>query len=366
MTGGVAHDFNNMLTIVLGNLDRLRRVIDPADKAAKRVEMALHGAQRCAELTKQMLAFARQQMLRPAPVDIGDLVGKTGSMLRRVAGEAIEIELEAVPGLWPALADPAQIEAALVNLVMNARDAMPRGGRLTIRTGNTEIGPDDALADAHLAPGAYVWVAVGDTGVGIPPEHLDRVFEPFFTTKESGQGTGLGLSIIYGFVKQSGGHIEVESEPEKGSTFRLFLPRAASAAVPKPERVEGAGQLPRGRDGETILLVEDNEQVRRFAATTLNELGYTVLLANDARQALELVSANQRIDLLFSDVVLGNGMNGFELAAAARTQAPNLPVLFTSAYHQASAPEAGNTNLLQKPYWEHELATAVRCAIGGP
>jgi PAS domain S-box-containing protein len=365
MTGGVAHDFNNMLTIVLGNLDRLRRVIDPAEKAAKRVEMALHGAQRCAELTKQMLAFARQQMLRPAPVNIGDLVARTGSMLRRVAGEAIEIEIAAAPELWPALADPAQIEAALVNLVMNARDAMPRGGRLTIRTGNAEIAPGDHAAESDLAPGAYVWIAVSDTGVGIPPENLDRVFEPFFTTKDSGQGTGLGLSIIYGFVKQSGGHIEVESELGRGSTFRLFLPRAVAPAVSKPERTVSAGQLPRGRDGETILLVEDNEQVRHFAATTLNELGYIVLLATDARQALELVGASRRIDLLFSDIVLGNGMNGFELAAAARAQAPDLPVLFTSAYHQASAPEAGSANLLQKPYWEHELATAVRSAIGG-
>jgi PAS domain S-box-containing protein len=365
MTGGVAHDFNNMLTIVLGNLDRLRRVIDPADKAAKRVEMALHGAQRCAELTKQMLAFARQQMLRPASVNVGDLVVRTGSMLRRVAGEAIEIDIVTAPELWPALADPAQIEAALVNLVMNARDAMPRGGRLTIRAGNAGIGIDEPAAVAGLAPGPYVWVAVSDTGVGIPPENIDRVFEPFFTTKDSGLGTGLGLSIIYGFVKQSGGHVEVESELGRGSTFRIYLPRAAAPAVSKPEHPVSAGQLPRGRDGETILLVEDNEQVRRFAATTLNELGYTVLLATDAREALELVGANQRIDLLFSDIVLGRGMNGFELAAAARAQAPNLPVLFASAYHQASAPEAGNANLLQKPYWEHELAAAVRSAIGG-
>jgi PAS domain S-box-containing protein len=364
MTGGVAHDFNNMLTIVLGNLDRLRRMVEPGDRAAKRVEMALHGAQRCAELTKQMLAFARRQMLRPAPVNIDDLVVKTGSMLRRVAGEAIEIEIASEPELWAALADPAQIEAALVNLVMNARDAMPRGGRLTIRMGNAEIGPDHALAEASLAPGRYVWVAVGDTGVGIAPDIIDRIFEPFFTTKESGQGTGLGLSIIYGFVKQSGGHIEVESEPGQGSIFRLYLPRAATAA-PKAERRAEPGELPRGRDGETILVVEDNEQVRHFAASTLNELGYTVIQANDARQALALVGEKRRIDLLFSDVVLGNGMTGFELAAAARSQAPGLPVLFTSAYYQSPAPEAGNTNLLQKPYWEHELATAVRSALGG-
>jgi len=248
-------------------------------------------------------------------------------MLRRVAGEAIEFEIAAAPELWPALADPAQIEAALVNLIMNARDAMPRGGRLGIRTGNAEVAPGDALAEASLAPGSYVWVSVADTGNGIPPENRDRVFEPFFTTKGSGQGTGLGLSIIYGFAKQSGGHIEVESEPGKGSNFRIYLSRAAAAVAPMAERTDGAGQLPRGRASETILVVEDNEQVRSFAATTLNELGYTVLQANDARQAL--VGRNGRIDLLFSDVVLGNGMNGFELAAAARAQAPNLPVLFT-------------------------------------
>ncbi len=366
MTGGVAHDFNNMLTIVFGNLDRLRRTLDPADKAAKRVEMALHGAQRCAELTKQMLAFARRQMLRPAPFNFNDLVAKTASMLRRVAGETIELEIAAAPEPWPALADPAQFEGALVNLIMNARDAMPRGGRLTIRTGNATVAPGDALAEASLLPGHYVWVSVTDTGTGIAPENLDRVFEPFFTTKDSGQGTGLGLSIIYGFAKQSGGHIEVESEPETGSTFRIYLPRAASAALPMAEHGDSAGSLPRGRNGETILLVEDNEQVRHFAAAALNELGYTVIQANDARQALELVGRSRRIDLLFSDVVLGNGMNGFELAAAARAQTPGLPVLFTSAYHQAAAPEAGSSNLLPKPYWEHELATAVRSAIGGP
>ena len=365
MTGGVAHDFNNMLTIVLGNLDRLRRMVDPGDKAAKRVDMALYGAQRCAELTKQMLAFARQQLLRPAPVNVGDLIVKTGSMLRRVAGESIEIEIAMAPGLWTALADPAQIDAALVNLVMNARDAMPKGGRLTIRSGNAEIAPGDPIAETGLAPGPYVWIAVGDTGVGIASENLDRVFEPFFTTKEAGQGTGLGLSIIYGFVKQSGGHIEVESELGRGSTFRLYLPRASVAAPPAAERPAAAGRLPRGRAGETVLVVEDNEQVRRFATTTLNELGYTVLQANDAREALDLVGDSRRIDLLFSDVVLGRGMNGFELAAAARAQAPGLPVLFTSAYHQSPAHESGSANLLQKPYLEHELATAVRSAIGG-
>jgi signal transduction histidine kinase/DNA-binding response OmpR family regulator len=366
MTGGVAHDFNNMLTLVLGNLDRLRRLVDPASKEAKRVEMALHGAQRCAELTKQMLAFARRQLLRPAAVNVNEVVAKTSRMVRRVAGETIEMEVAVAPELWPALADPAQVEAALVNLIMNARDAMPKGGKLTIRTENVKVRPGDRLSEAGLRAGEYVSIAVIDTGVGIAPENLDRVFEPFFTTKESGQGTGLGLSIIYGFVKQSGGHIEVESERGRGSTFRLILPRAQGIAVEHVDLSAGAAEPPRGRDGETILLVEDNEQVRHFAAATLNELGYTVLQAGSGDQALALLQEKTRVDLLFSDVVLGNGMSGFELAAAANSRLPGLRVLFTSAYHDLATAENGRANMLQKPYWEHELAAAVRGALGPP
>ena len=364
MTGGVAHDFNNMLTLVLGNLDRLRRVVDPDGKEAKRVEMALHGAQRCAELTRQMLAFARRQLLRPAAVNVNELVAKTGRMARRVAGGAVEMSVAMAPELWPALADPAQIEAALVNLIINARDAMPNGGRLAIGTANVRVRPGDRLFEAGLRAGEYISISVSDTGVGIAPEHLDRVFEPFFTTKGSGQGTGLGLSIIYGFVKQSGGHIEVESERGKGSTFRLVLPRAQGAAIEQASPAAGPGQPPRGREGETILLVEDNEQVRHFAASTLNELGYTVLQAGSGDQALALMQEKRRIDLLFSDVVLGKGMSGFELAAAANSRFPGLPVLFTSAYHDLAVAQNGSASLLQKPYWEHELAAAVRGAIG--
>ena len=363
MTGGVAHDFNNMLTLVLGNLDRLRRMVDPASKEAKRVEMALHGAQRCAELTKQMLAFARRQLLRPAAVNVNEVVSKTSRMVRRIAGEAIEMNVAVAPELWPALADPAQIEAALVNLILNARDAMPNGGRLTIRTGNVEVQPAGPLADAGLAAGEYVSISVSDTGIGIPPGNLDRVFEPFFTTKEMGKGTGLGLSIIYGFVKQSGGHIEVESELGKGSTFRILVPRAQGVAVPQVDPTVGNGELPRGREGETVLLVEDNEQVRHFAAATLNDLGYIVLQADCGHKALALMGEKQRIDLLFSDVVLGGGMSGFDLAAAANTHKPGLRVLFTSAYHDLPVAQNGGANLLQKPYWEHELAAAIRGAI---
>ena len=364
MTGGVAHDFNNMLTLVLGNLDRLRRAVDPDGKEAKRVEMALHGAQRCAELTRQMLAFARRQLLRPAAVNVNELVAKTGRMARRVTGGAVEMAVAMAPDLWPALADPAQIEAALVNLIINARDAMPNGGRLAISTANVRVRPGDQLFEAGLRAGEYISISVSDTGVGIAPEHLDRVFEPFFTTKETGQGTGLGLSIIYGFVKQSGGHIEVESERGKGSTFRLILPRAQGAAIEEASPAAGPGQPPRGREGETILLVEDNEQVRHFAASTLNELGYTVLQAGSGDQALALMQEKRRIDLLFSDVVLGKGMSGFELAAAANSRLPGLRVLFTSAYHDLAVAQNGSASLLQKPYWEHELAAAVRGAIG--
>jgi signal transduction histidine kinase/DNA-binding response OmpR family regulator len=364
MTGGVAHDFNNMLTLVLGNLDRLRRVVDPDSKEAKRVEMALHGAQRCAELTRQMLAFARRQLLRPAAVNVNELVAKTGRMARRVAGGAVEMAVAMAPELWPALADPAQIEAALVNLIINARDAMPNGGRVAISTANVRVRPGDRMFEAGLRAGEYISISVSDSGVGIAPEHLDRVFEPFFTTKESGQGTGLGLSIIYGFVKQSGGHIEVESERGKGSTFRLILPRAQGAAIEEASPAAGPGQPPRGREGETILLVEDNEQVRHFAASTLNELGYTVLQAGSGDQALALMQEKRRIDLLFSDVVLGKGMSGFELAAAANSRLPGLRVLFTSAYHDLAVAQNGSASLLQKPYWEHELAAAVRGAIG--
>jgi signal transduction histidine kinase len=366
MTGGIAHDFNNMLTVIIGSLEWMRRKGDASDGMRKRIDMALEGAHRCAEMTQRLLAFARRQPLRPEPLDFNLVVGKSLSMLKRIAGETTEVEIDAAADLWLALADPAQLESALVNLAVNARDAMPEGGRLTVRTHNARLGPGHPVVEAGLPPGDYVCLAVSDTGTGIPVESIERVFEPFFTTKDVGHGTGLGLSITYGFVRQSGGHIEVESELDQGTTFRIYLPRTAETGAAKADQAAPAGELPRARSGEVVLVVEDDFQVRQLAVTMLGDLGYAVLEAENAGAALALLGTNPRIDLLFSDIVM-RGQNGIELAVEAKRQRPQLKVLLTSAYYAASsngsAADTEHGRILPKPYRERELASAIRSAL---
>ncbi|MBK6007244.1 PAS domain-containing protein [Ramlibacter ginsenosidimutans] len=367
LTGGVAHDFNNLLTVILGNAEML------AEQLAFRGECGpLHGmahvvmdaAQRGAELTQRLLAFARKQALEPRKVDINQLVMGTDAMLRRTLGEHIRIEFKAEPLLWAAEVDPAQLDNTLLNLCLNSRDAMPGGGRLSIQTANVTLDAEDARRCPDSQPGAYVMLSVSDTGEGIAPQHVGRVFEPFFTTKEQGKGTGLGLAMTYGFVKQSGGHVNIESQPGRGTTVKLYLPRADGAAAP------AAGCLHAKPAGgvETILLVEDDEPVRRYAHAQLVSLGYTVLHAGDGSHALQILDDDERkVDLLFTDVVMP-GMSGRELADRALARRPGLRVLYTSGYAENAIVHDGRLDdgvkLLAKPYRRHELAQAVREILG--
>ncbi len=363
LTGGVAHDFNNLLTVVLGNAELL--VEQSGDDPLKHqlAQMIQAAALRGAGLTRQLLAFARKQTLAPAPVDVGQLVRALEPMLARTLGEHVRIGVEG-GATWPAMVDPGQLENALLNLCLNARDAMPGGGLLTMSVENAALAPDQAVADVQ--PGDYVLLKVSDTGHGIAPEHLSKVFEPFFTTKARGKGTGLGLAMVYGFLKQSGGHVTVESRVGAGTCVKLYLPRAASApAVPAPPADEGTAPV---GGHETVLVAEDEELVRRYACSELQRLGYRVLEADGAASALAFVDAGEAIDLLFTDIVMP-GMSGPELAAAMRAKRPGLPVLFTSGYNE-EAFGAPNDNgpegpLLSKPYHRADLARMVRLALAG-
>ena len=361
LTGGVAHDFNNLLTVILGNSDLLSEALKDDARLHRLADMTRSAAQSGAELTRRLLAFARRQPLQPKALDVNAFLGGLDGMLRRTLGEDIEIEYVRGAGLWPAMVDPAQLESAILNLCVNARDAMKGGGRLTLETANVHI--DQVYADQHaeVVPGQYVLVAVSDTGVGIPPEHLARVFEPFFTTKEVGKGTGLGLSMVYGFVKQSKGHVKLYSEPGLGTTVRLYLPRADQQADAADLR--GAQALAYGGT-ERILLVEDNELVRQVAEQQLAALGYTVRTAAHGREALAILQAGEPFDLLFTDVVMPGGMTGRDLAAAALKLRPGLKVLYTSGYTENSIVHHGRldkgVHLLNKPYRQVDLARKVR------
>lgn len=369
LTGGVAHDFNNLLTVVLGNAELLaEQAGDKPESADQRMlaEMIVGAAQRGAALTQQLLAFARKQALSPKPLDVNQLIAQMDSMLRRTLGEHIEIELIRAAGLWHAMVDQGQLENALLNLCLNARDAMPKGGRLTIETANTVL--DQAYADTHpeVKPGQYVMLAVSDTGQGIAPEHLELVFQPFFTTKEKGKGTGLGLAMVYGFVKQSAGHINIYSEQGHGTAVKLYLPRALyTQASSSPETHERL--MPTGGQ-ETILVVEDDEMVRRYACQQLRSLGYRVIDMDNGADALAFIEQHGGVDLLFTDVVMPGGMNGRALADAARKQCPGLRVLYTSGYTENAIVHHGRLDpgvlLLAKPYRLVELARAVRSALG--
>ena len=361
LTGGVAHDFNNLLQIVSGNLQLLAKDVAGKPRAEQRVANALAGVARGAKLSSQLLAFSRRQPLEPKVVNIGRIVRGMDELFRRALGEAIQVETVVAGGLWNTFVDPAQIENALLNLVINARDAMEGNGQLTIELGNASL--DDIYAEEHdIEPGQYVMLAVTDTGSGIAPEIIDKVFDPFFSTKGE-RGSGLGLSMVYGFVKQSGGHVKIYSEPGHGTTIRLYLPRAHPA-----EDVEvKLAEIPATGGSETILVVEDDPEVRATVVELLTDLGYSVLKAVDAASALNVIESGVAIDLLFSDVVMPGTLKSPELARKARERQPNIAVLFTSGYTENAIVHGGKLDpgveLLSKPYTREALARKVRHVI---
>jgi PAS domain S-box-containing protein len=365
LTGGVAHDFNNMLTAILLNADVLAaRVQD--DGLRQLAEAMLRAAEHGADLTRRLLAFGRRQTLLPLPTDINELLSGMVPLMERTLGEHIEIKLARSADLWPATVDRGQLESAILNLAVNARDAMPNGGRLTIETANVELDENYAFSNPDVQAGSFVMIAIADNGSGIASDVLARVFEPFFTTKDVGKGTGLGLSMVYGFIKQSEGHVRIYSEVGVGTVVRLYLPRSQDFAV---AAVGAPVELPTGN--ETILLVEDNALVRAYASAQLAALGYRVVVAEDARRAIETVEHGWAPDLLFTDVIMPGGMNGRELAEQLRGHNRALKVLYTSGYpHDAMTGEAagaaGVTHLLGKPYRRRDLALKVREVLDQP
>ncbi|MGA3401239.1 MAG: CHASE3 domain-containing protein [Acetobacteraceae bacterium] len=365
LTGGVAHDFNNLLGAILGHteflLDLLADRTEERQLATEILDCALNGA----AMTQRLLAFARRQPLQPAVIDLNEYVPVQVSLLQRTLGETVTVDVVLAPGLWLTLADPSQIVDVLLNLAINARDAMPHGGKLTIETANAIL---DAAYCAHhreATPGEYVVLSVTDTGTGMPPEVLARAMEPFFTTKPLGKGSGLGLSTIYGFARQSGGYLSIDSAVGEGTTVRLYLPHTlADRAAPVPPKVR-MPPLPRGN--ESILVVDDNDGMRATAARNLAALGYRVRLAADGPAALAILRADEHFDLLFTDVVMPNGLSGYQLADAARALQPDLPVLFTTGFAAEDDGETGvmDPDALRKPYRRRELAERVRAMLDG-
>lgn len=363
LAGGIAHDFNNLLTVVIGNLDLIESNPQNTGKVARLSASALQAAERGAELVHRMVAFSRQQTLSPCRIDLNDLVTRMSQMLRPSLSSNIEVELKLAPNLWAAMADSGQVEDSLLNLALNSRDAMPQGGKLTVETANVALGHDNLPKDSELGPGDYVTLTVGDTGVGMPPEILAQAIQPFFTTKEIGKGSGLGLSMVYGFVKQSGGHLDIDSDAGKGCRVRIYLPRYVGVSKPQ---VKTAAEKPVGGD-ETILVVEDEELVRGHVADQLRSLGYRILEAHDAAAALTIVDAGDRFDLLFTDVMLPGGVLGPQLLEQIRRRRPSLKALFTSGYSQDHVlpreRHLGTVRLLQKPYTRQHLAAEIRAAL---
>ena len=366
LTGGVAHDFNNVLSVITGTIDLLAEGVADRPELAAIAELISGAADRGAELTGRLLAFARRQPLQPRATDIRQVAEEAASLLRPTLSGQVEIEWRLQKEAWPAIVDPAQLVTAILNLAVNARDAMPDGGKLTIETSNVIL--DEAYAGLHseVHPGAYVMLAVSDTGPGIPPELHDKVFEPFFTTKEVGKGTGLGLSMVYGFVKQSGGHIKLYSEEGHGTTFKIYLPRAG-----EPGRSAEPGHAPDLQGGsEIVLVVEDDPIVRRSVTVQLESLGYTAIVADNAQRALAIVDSGAPFDLLFTDVIMSGSMNGRRLAEEVAKRRSGLRVLFTSGYTENAMVHHGRLDpdvlLLAKPYRKSDLARMVRLALERP
>jgi PAS domain S-box-containing protein len=364
LTGGVAHDFNNLLGIIIGNLDIAveQAASDPALREI--ILEALNGALRGAELTRRLLAFSRKQPLQPAVIDLNQGLPQIAGMLRRTLGEQVTVELHRGSELWPVKVDPAQLDEAILNLAINARDAMPKGGTVSIETHNVRLDHDYTAANPEAALGEYVQLSVSDTGGGMSPEVVERCFEPFFTTKGIEKGTGLGLSMVYGFVKQSGGHIKIYSELGHGTTVKIYLPRSAGGAIEMARPVADHAPAP---GTELVLMVEDNKDLRAVTLKQLTDLGYRTLEAEDAKAALKILAERPDIDLLFTDIVMPGGMTGTELAREARRLYPRLKILLTSGY-TARAMANGfhdieGLELLNKPFRKRDLAQRLRSVL---
>ncbi len=363
LTGGIAHDFNNILTVIIGMAEVLEEELADNPAHSSGIRMISDAAARGAAVTKQLLAFSRQQPLQPRETDINALVEDTAKLLRSSLGEQVEMQLALEEDSWSALVDPNHLATALLNLAVNARDAMPEGGKLTLETGNVYLDEAYAAANHEVRPGHYVMLAVSDTGTGMPANIRDRIFEPFFTTKETGKGTGLGLSMVYGFVKQSDGHIKVYSEEGQGTSVKLYLPRAAEGASrsePPPSNEASGGS-------ETILVVEDDAFVRNYVNTQLVQLGYRAILAANGPEALAELEKGIVFDLLLTDVIMPGGVNGRQLADAVRLLRPSTRVLFTSGYTEDAIIHHGRLDpgvlLLPKPYRRSDLARMIRLAL---
>jgi PAS domain S-box-containing protein len=365
LTGGVAHDFNNILTVITGTIGILADAVADDPQLSAIAKMIDDAAERGASLTKHLLAFARKQPLQPREIDINTLVVETIKLLRPTLGEQIQINPQLAADAWPALVDPNQLTSAVLNLAINARDAMPSGGKLVIETSNVYLDDGYAAMNRDVAVGNYVMVAVSDTGSGISPANLERVFDPFFTTKEVGKGTGLGLSMVFGFVKQSNGHIKIYSEVGHGTTVKIYLPRAAGVS---DTPLESLASISAAGGHETILVVEDDSLVRRYVITQIESLGYKTLEASRASEALEIIDGPDHIDLLFTDVIMPDSLNGRQLVDEAIMRRPGLKTLFTSGYTENAIVHHGRLDtgvlLLAKPYRKSDLSRMIRMALG--
>ena len=360
LTGGVAHDFNNLLTAIIGSLEMIERT-DAPELIQKYVTAAMRAADRGARLTQQLLAFSRRQVLRPEIVNVNRLLGEFETLTQRAVGESIEVKFALDAKVDPCRIDPAQFQSAVLNLVVNARDATPAGGRIMIQTRSVSLSTENGAIELGLNPGRYVMIAVSDTGSGMTAEVRAQAFDPFFTTKEVGKGSGLGLSQVYGFAKQSGGHVTVESEPGHGTCVRFYLP---SVEAPAPARSDGAVAPPPERRTGSVLIVEDDEAVLETVKGSLDELGYRTVVARSAAEALDVLRRDEPIDLLFSDIVMPGGINGVALARRARQLRQDIKVLLTSGYAPAVASQHDGFAVLSKPYRQGDLARVIAGVLG--
>lgn len=366
LAGGIAHDFNNILTTIMGNLDLGRMVLDPSSRVLSYMDNALRAAESAAMLTRQLLAFSRKETISPRVLDLNQVLQGMRGMLSRLLGEDIELTFDLSADVWPVLIDPGQLDQIILNLIVNARDAMADGGKLSVETGTVILDPSHALSASGAAPGEYVTLSISDTGIGMTEEVKGHIFEPFYTTKEMGRGTGLGLSTVFGAVKQNGGHIDVRSEPGRGSTFLIFLPKAkgsVAAAAPTGRCLETRGGT------ETIILAEDDAGIRAVAEESLSGLGYRILVCQDGRSALDAALAAGTIDLLVTDLIMPD-INGKELAKRMSSRLPKLRVLYTSGYTADIIGRHGmlepGVEFLPKPYVPSELARRIRACLDGP
>lgn len=365
LTGGVAHDFNNILTVITGTIEILSDAVKDRPHLTQITDLMGGAAARGAELTKHLLAFSRRQPLQPRNTDVNALIVDAARLLRPTLGEHIEIESMLAHDSAPALIDPSQLSTAILNLALNARDAMPDGGKLTLETKNVVLDENYARQNSEVKPGSYVMIAVSDTGTGIPANLLEKVFEPFFTTKEAGKGSGLGLSMVYGFARQSNGHIKIYSEEGHGTTVKLYLPQASGSGAEEHagETTSYAGE----HSDQTILIVEDDPLVRQYVLAQINRFGFRTLAAANAAEALAIVDGPERIDLLFTDIMLPGGVNGRQLASEAIKRRPQLKVLYTSGYAENALVHHGRLDagvlLLPKPYVSADLARMLLTAL---